>query len=317
VAGAAEGTTAGSTLVTNGFAPYGATLGTTGGTGAAPTAYVYCYTPVIGAAKLASTINNGDGSYNITYSVFLQNYGDTPLATVTATDDLTVTFPTGTTFSIANAPAVVATTTGASATVNAAYNGNAVKTLVTAGTLPIGGSVTVTFTVKIVPPVGTQTYSNSLTTSAAGTTGNANGAVANDTSNNGANPDPAGYGNPNQTSENVATPITIYGQSAMTKTVRNVTTNEATGLTVDNAVPGNQLEYTISFPNATGIGLKSIVVTDAIPAHTTYKSAACGALASGVMACTATLSGSTVTYTVTGTLATGATQTFLLDVTVN
>jgi hypothetical protein len=58
-------------------------------------------------------------------------------------------------------------------------------------------------------------------------------------------------------------------------------------------------------------------VTDVVPTYTTYKSAACGPLAAGVTACTATLSGRTVTFKLTGTLNNGATQTFLLDVTVN
>jgi hypothetical protein len=58
-------------------------------------------------------------------------------------------------------------------------------------------------------------------------------------------------------------------------------------------------------------------VTDVVPAHTSYKSATCGTLAAGVTACAATLSGTTVTFKLTGSLLNSATQTFLLDVTVN
>ena len=314
--GGAEGLSQGETAVTQNFTAYGATEGATGASGAA-TALTYCYTPVVGAAKAASVTNNGNGTYTVTYAVVLQNYGDTPLTALTATDPLGTTFPSGTTFSISTAPSVTSASTGASATVNASFNGSSNQTVVSAGTLPVGGTLTVSFGVLIRPPVGSQTYSNSLTASANGTTGNANGYATTDLSNSGTNPDPAGLGQPNQTSENVATPITVTGQPSLQKTVRNVTTGEATGLTSDTAVPGNQLEYTLSFTNGTGGALSAFSVTDTVPTNTTYKSAACGALAAGVTACTATLSGGVVTWRLTGTLNNGATQTFLLDVTVN
>jgi uncharacterized repeat protein (TIGR01451 family) len=314
--GGTEGLSQGEAAILNGFTPYGATQGATGASGAGALA-AYCYTPVIGAAKAASVVNNGNRTYTVTYAVVLENYGDTPLSTLTATDPLSTTFPSGTTFSIATAPAVTSASTGASATVNASFNGSTNQTLVSAGTLPVGGVVNLTFSVLVTPPVGSQTYSNSLTASANGTTGNANGVATTDLSDNGTNPDPAGLGQPNQTSENVATPITIVGQPTLLKTVRNVTTNEATGLTADTASPGNQLEYTLSFTNGTGGALSSFSVTDAVPANTTYKSAACGALAAGVTACSATVSAGVVTWRLTGTLNNGATQTFLLDVTVN
>jgi len=315
VAGGAEGVTQGPVDVTLGFAPYGATLGATGLAAAAPATFTYCYTPVIGLAKAATVVSNGNGTYDVTYLVTLENYGDTPLGTLGATDPLSTTFPTTTPFTIVTAPAIATSTTGASATVDPNFNGTSDVNLVTGGTLPVGGIVTLTFTAKITPPVGVQTYDNTASGSGVGSTGNAAGVKTADASENGTNPDPAANGNP--AVENVVTPITVTGQPTLKKTVRNVTTGEPAGLTADTAVPGNQLEYTLSFANGTGGALSNFSVTDVVPAYTTYKSATCGPLAAGVTACTATLSGGTVTFKLTGTLDNGATQTFLLDVTVN
>jgi uncharacterized repeat protein (TIGR01451 family) len=317
VAGGTEGQALSPAPQSAAFVPYGATLGATGLSTTAPSSFTYCYTPVIGQAKAAGTpSNNGNGSFTVTYTIVFENYGDTPLSSVVGSDPLASTFTTGT-FSVTTAPAVTATTGSASLTVNSSFNGTTQQNFVTAGSLPIGATATVTFSVTFTPPVGSQTYTNSATATANGTTGNANGVAASDTSDNGSNPDPAGYGNPNQSSENVGTPVTVMGQPVLTKTVRNVTTGEATGLTADTASPGNQLEYTIAFPNGTSAALSNIVVRDTVPANTTYKSSACGALASGVTACSASYSAGVVTYTLTGSLAAGATQTFLLDVTVN
>ncbi len=301
VAGGTEGIldTQAPSYANSGFPPYGATQGATGGTAAAPTSYTYCYTPVIGLAKAATTTtNNGDGTYNITYTVVAENYGDTPLTGATAQDILGNTFPSGTTYTIVTQPAITATTNGATATAATNYDGTAATYLFTAGAFPISdttttpaaSSVTLTFTVKIRPPAGSQTYNNTATTTgnapAAGY-GNANGKTTTDSSENGTNPDPAGDDNP--ASENVVTPVTVIGQSLLSKTVQNITTGEAAGKTSDTASPGNVLQYSIAYSNTTGGALSNFVIKDSIPANTTYVtgSAACPTVPTGVT-CTAT-----------------------------
>jgi uncharacterized repeat protein (TIGR01451 family) len=235
---------------------------------------------------------------------------------------LSTTFPTGTAFTVSTAPAITSISTGSSATVDTGFNGNTDQNLITAGTLALGGTAVLTFSVTITPPVGSQTYNNTAVGSGKGVTGNSSGLTTTDQSQTGTNPDPAGLGNPG--SENTPTTITITGQPTIVKTVRNVTTNEATGLTADTAKPGDQLEYTLSFTNGTGGALSGFVLTDLIPTNTTYKSSACGALAAGITACSAVYSApgtgypnGKVTYTLTGSINNAATQTFLLDVTVN
>jgi uncharacterized repeat protein (TIGR01451 family) len=318
VTGGAEGSIAtNSPSYKAGFPPYGATEGASGGTATAPTAFTYCFTPTIGLAKAATTVtNNGDGTYNITYTVVAENYGDTPLTGATAQDVLTNTFPSGTTYTIVTQPAITGTTNGATATAATNYDGTAATYLFTAGTFPISNStttptassVTLTFTVKIKPPSGSQTYNNSATTTGSAPAtgyGNANSKTTTDTSENGTNPDPAGDGNP--ASENVVTPVTVVGQSLLTKTVQNITTGEAAGLTTDTAKPGNVLQYQIAYSNTTGGALTNFVIKDSIPTNTTYVpgSAACPTVPGGITCTPAytAASGNTaafVTFTFTG-----------------
>jgi uncharacterized repeat protein (TIGR01451 family) len=321
-AGGAEGILA-TTSAFGAFAPYGATLGTAGnGSATGPGSFTYCYTPVLGIAKAASTpVNNGDGTYNVTYTVVLENYGDTPLNTVGAQDVLANTFPTGTTYSIVTEPTTAVVTNGATATADSNWDGTLNTYVINnTGTLPVSNpaaaattsTITTTFTVKIKPPAGSQTYNNVATAGALGSTGNASGVVTTDSSQNGTKPDPAGNGNPG--AENVPTPVTIVGQPLLMKNVQNVTTGEATGLTTDTAVPGNILKYTLSFTNNTGGPLTNYSIKDVIPTNTTYYAtapAACAAFPAG-MTCSAVYTppaGATpgfVTFSLSGT-ATGQT----------
>jgi uncharacterized repeat protein (TIGR01451 family) len=322
VAGGTEGLiSAASPAYKAGFPPYGATLGAAGFSTTAPTSFTYCFTPIIGTAKSASVpVSVGNGVYNVTYTVILENYGDTPLKTIGAEDALTTTFPSPVTYTVTSAPTVTALTNGATATVTAGFNGNPASQdyLVQNATLPVSNpasaattsTITIVFTVQISGvPTGSHTYNNSVTSGAFGVTGNSNGVEVLDSSDNGTNPDPGGTGNPNSTAENVPTPITVFGPIPFSKTVQNITTGEAAGLTADTAVPGNILKYTLSFTNNTGGFLTGYSIKDVIPTNTTYYAttpAACSTVPAG-LTCTAVYTppaGTTagfVTFTVSGT----------------
>jgi hypothetical protein len=320
VAGGGEGfISTASPAAQAGFLPYGGTLGTAGFSTTAPTSFTYCFTPILGVAKSASVpVAVGNGVYNVTYTVLFENYGDTPLRTIGAQDALTTTFPSPVTYTVTSQPTVTSTTNGATATPTAGFNGNSQNYLVQNATLPVSNpasastisTFTIVFTVQISGvPTGTQTYNNEVTSGAFGTTGNANGVEVLDGSDNGTNPDPGGTGNPDTAAENVPTPITVFGPIPFTKTVQNITTGEATGLTTDTAVPGNILKYTLSFTNNTGGFLTGYSIKDVIPTNTTYYAttpAACTTVPAG-LTCTATYTppaGTTagfVTFTVSGT----------------
>lgn len=74
---------------------------------------------------------------------------------------------------------------------------------------------------------------------------------------------------------NAASSVVVVANSA-TKTVANITQSSAAGAT-GVAVPGDTLEYTISYTNGTNAGLAGFAFTDVVPANTTYVagSAAC------------------------------------------
>jgi uncharacterized repeat protein (TIGR01451 family) len=346
ITGGVEGTTpqaplsvtsmgASNTGASPGFLAYGATQGTTGYSDTAQTTIANaCQSPVLGAVKSSTVVSNGDRSYTATYTVLLQNYGDSALGSVTASDVLSTTFPSPATYSIAAAPTVSATSGGATATASTTYDGYssaANELLITTGTMPIGSTITITFKVKFLPNAnGSLTYNNQVTANASGTSGTANGIATSYLSNDGNSPCATtaspedGYGT--TTCGNAVTPVTVIGEPTIQKTVQNLTTGEASGLTADTAKPGNTLQYTLSFTNTTGGTLTGVSFKDSVPANTTYVSSACGSLATGITACSATYTppvvgppavAGYVTWTLTGTMANAATQTVTMNVTVN
>jgi uncharacterized repeat protein (TIGR01451 family) len=336
IAGGVEGTTdaplsvtsmgASATGASPGFLAYGATKGYPGLKDTTPTAIANaCQSPVLGAVKSSSVVSNGDRSYTATYTVVLQNYGDSSLGSVTASDVLSAAFPAPATFSIAAAPTVSGTTGGATATANASFDGyssSANELLISSAAMPIGSTITISFKVKFIPNAnGSLTYNNQVSASGTGTSGTANTYTTSYLSNNGNSPcaatasPEAGYGV--TTCGNAVTPTAVIGEPTIQKTVRNLTTNESSGLTADIALPGQTLQYTLSFTNTTGAALTGVSFRDTIPTNTTYVSAACGTLASGITACSAAYAAPIVTWTLTGTLANGATQIVTLNVTVN
>ncbi len=345
IAGGVEGTTdaplsvtstgSGATGASPGFLAYGATQGSAGVSDTVQTTIANaCQSPVLGAVKSATVVSNGDRSYTATYTIVLQNYGDSALGSVTASDVLSTTFPSPASYSIASAPTVSGTTGGATATASTTYDGYssaANELLITTGTMPIGSTITITFKVKFLPNSnGSLTYNNQVTASASGTSGTANGITTSYLSNDGNTPCATtaspedGYGTTG--CANAVTPLTVIGEPTIMKTVQNLTTGESSGLTSDTAKPGNVLQYTLSFTNTTGGTLTGVSFKDSIPANTTYVSSACGSLATGITACSATYTAPVVgppavagyvTWTLTGTMANAATQTVTMNVTVN
>ncbi len=72
--------------------------------------------------------------------------------------------------------------------------------------------------------------------------------------------------------------------NSVTKTVANVTQNTAPTQSSDQALPGNTLEYVLSYTNNTNAALGGFRLSDTIPPNTTYvvSSAACVATPSGL-----------------------------------
>jgi uncharacterized repeat protein (TIGR01451 family) len=169
--------------------------------------------PVLGVAKnVATTVNNGDGTYTVNYLLTLENLGNVPLSYIQVNENLATTF--------AGATVVSASATSATFNVNAGFNGSSVTTVLdnaTPNTLAIGATGTVTVTVTIRPGSNLGPYNNTATASAfspddvaaPGFNPTISSPSTTDDSTSGTNPDPDGDGNPDEPTENTATPLTF------------------------------------------------------------------------------------------------------------
>ncbi len=147
---------------------------------------------IIGVAKeVTSVVDNNDGTFNITYSVVVENLGETTLSNVQLDDDLIAPGNgiTSNTFSAAGGsdPFTIVTppTPTGALTTNAGYDGgNSNSQLLGAGnSLAVGASETLTYTVQVTPGAGS-TLRYDTQVSATGNT--PSGGTTTDISNDGA-----------------------------------------------------------------------------------------------------------------------------------
>ena len=93
----------------------------------------------------------------------------------------------------------------------------------------------------------------------------------------------------------------------LTKTVRNVTKSGVAG-TSNTALPGEVLEYLITYTNNASTAVSTIVISDNTPAFTNFARATCGApLPAAISACAVTTqpamgTAGNVQWTLTGSL---------------
>ena len=275
VAGGANGTTSSTSLTE--FLPNGATSGGAGNTsGIVPT---IPNKACIGIAKTVSNIAVVAGpAYDVTMVVRAVNMGSEQLTNVQVTDNLFSVF--GASYSILAAPVVTFSPGGGTITGNAAFNGNANTNLLNAGTLNIGSTALITFTVHVTAPGSYNNVANGTGTGLITTT------VTNDASQNGINPDPDGDGNPGNNS--VPTPITL---PPVIPTIAKVFAPAAVN-------PGVASTLTITLTNPSGAALTAAAVTDNLPSGlTTVAATAATTCAGGTASQTTTsisLSGGTI-----------------------
>ncbi|MFB6456178.1 gliding motility-associated C-terminal domain-containing protein [Chitinophaga sp. Hz27] len=169
--------------------------------------------PMLGMALSATTpAIQSDGSYNITYTYTLKNYGGIPLTQVQVNSDLATTFASPMTFT-------VSTITATGITSNSAFTGSgANKQLLAAGaTLAPGASATVTVVINLKNNGQYGTFNTQPTATATAGTG-----TVTDLSVNGANPDANGNGVPMD--DQSPTPVTIARPDIeVTKTIASLT----------------------------------------------------------------------------------------------
>lgn len=268
--------------------------------------------PAIGIANAATTLNNGDGSYLVTYTLNVENFSNTPLDNIQVTDDLALTFGGATSFSVQSV-------TSGDFDVNPAYSGtgapgSATQNLLGAGnTLAAGASGTITVTVLVTPGANLGPYTNQA--NASGTT--PLGVLTTDLSSNGPDPDaggdiPANDNDGDPTNTDSPTPV-IFAEVpslGVAKAASAVTT--AAGGTFN-------VTYTVTLENAGDVVLNGVQVTDVLsdtfPAPATFTLVGAPTTTGGLVANTA-FDGTTDTnlLAASSTLAAGTTQTVTFTV---
>ncbi len=109
--------------------------------------------------------------------------------------------------------------------------------------------------------------------------------------------DPSEYGGQTLSSNAVTTTFTAAN---LVKQVANITESLGPGNTV-NGLPGDVLEYTLTFTNHRAFALQSFSISDPIPQYTAYVAASATCVTTpGPLSCAPAQSGGTVTFTYSG-----------------
>ncbi|NOT74996.1 MAG: gliding motility-associated C-terminal domain-containing protein [Cyclobacteriaceae bacterium] len=235
--------------------------------------------PVLGVAKAASTpIVQANGSYHITYTVSLKNMGNVTLNNIQLTDDLNNAFPLPATFIL------IGTNVSGLLVANPSYNGVSDINLITSGSIAVGATQTVTYTVEVQANGSFGPFLNSAI--GKGT----NGAVTyTDISNSGTNPDPNGNGNPGDAGEDIATSVTFSPNM-----IAGVA--KAASLPIAQADGTYKIVYTLQVENLGNYAINNIQVKDflsnAYPAPVTF-TVAPGSATTGTLIINPSYNGST------------------------
>lgn len=214
--------------------------------------------PLLGVAKQLNTVvNNGDGTYDASYTIRVQNLGNLDILNLQVTEDLFGTAES--TFAsvvaapqIVTAPQIVAgTLTG----VNPDFNGNGNKNLLLGTeTLAIGQSVDITFTVRVTPGSQLGPYNNTATATGTSPGGTSVSDDSNDSTNDpNLNTDPDGDGNPNNNS--VATSVNFSEMPL-------IGVAKAAGTPTDNGDRTFTIPYTLVVRNYGDVPLNTLQVTE-------------------------------------------------------
>jgi uncharacterized repeat protein (TIGR01451 family) len=265
-----------------------------------PTPLQVTASPIIGTAKkVSSVVELGNGNFQLTYTITIQNFGNVDLNNVQVTENLSNTFGS-TPFTVNR----VSSPTGNLAP-NNNFNGvNDTNLLTGTDTLAIGETKTIELVVTITPGNNLGPYNNQVEAIAESPAGSTR-----DTSTDGLNPDPDGNGNPNENSNStpldLANPPGTGPRLRLVKRITNATrsgvpiseinfnrvvndpkdiTDDALGwsqlpggllgaINLESETPlqsGDEVEYTIYFLSDGSQEVNNARLCDPIPAGTTF-----------------------------------------------
>ncbi|MCT7984461.1 DUF11 domain-containing protein [Laspinema sp. A4] len=216
--------------------------------------------PLLGVAKQLNTVvNNGDGTYDATYTIRVENLGNLDILNLQVTEDLYGTAES--TFAsavaapqIVTAPQIVA---GTLTEVNPNFNGNGntgdptKDLLAETQTLPVRESINITFTVRVTPGSQLGPYENTAT--ATGTS--PGGTVVSDDSTDDENLDPLAGGDGDPRDTNTPTTVT-FGEMPL------IGVAKAAGTPIDNGDRTFTIPYTLIVRNYGDVPLNTLQVTE-------------------------------------------------------
>jgi len=216
-----------------------------------PTPVSFMQDPQIGLAKrTVQTVLNADGSANVTFEFNLENFGNVNLNNLTLIDNLAATFP-------ASCAVTVMNLTSDDFIVNAGFTGTGNNNMLLAGNdLPVGDKGAVLLTVNVAGCGPTQT---SFTNTATATGTAPSGAITDDVSDNGSDPDPNGDNNPEGVNENDPTPVSFMQDPQIGLAKRNVKT-------VLNADGSADVTFEFNLENFGNVNLNNLTLIDNLAA---------------------------------------------------
>jgi uncharacterized repeat protein (TIGR01451 family) len=266
-----------------------------------PTPLQVTANPTIGVAKSqSSVINQGNGNFQVTFTITLKNLGNIDLNAVQVTENLSNTFgATPFTVNRVSSPSV-------NLTPNTNFNGTTDTNLLS-GTniLAIGETKTIELIVTITPGSNLGPYRNQAEATAV----SPSGTPTRDTSTSGLNPDPDNDGNPTNNNDStpvdLSTPTTTEPRLRLVKRITNATRRGVpiSGINFNNVVDdlndtndnvsgwsqlpgrllgvpslgpetslesGDDVEYTVYFLSDGSLAVKNVRLCDPIPPKTTF-----------------------------------------------
>lgn len=217
-------------------------------------------TPVLGVAKIAGTpLLKPDNTYDIQYTITLENLGNETLTNLKVNDNLDNTFPIPATYSLIGGVSVtgflIPSTT---------FNGSGDTNLLgTGSTLAVGSKQNIVYKVN----VNTHGTNVPFFNSALGS-GDGSGGTSTDVSTNGDDPDPNGNGNPSDPGEDTSTGVALT-PNLVAGIAKNATV-------VQSFADGSyKINYALTVENFGNIAITDITVTDnlsqAFPSPATFE----------------------------------------------
>jgi uncharacterized repeat protein (TIGR01451 family) len=209
-----------------------------------PTPVNFNGVPRIGIAKrVTRVVNNGNGTFTVTYDLNLVDLGNVEIDNIQVTDNLAQTYAGATAFTVNSVTGV-----SGGLVPNPGFNGNTVQTLLTPGqTFAIGGSANLRVVVTVNPGNKLGPY---LNTALVAGTGPGNVPVQ-DTSDDGVNPDPNGNGNPDEAGENDPTPVS-FAENPVLGIAKQI------GTVVNNNDGTFTVPYTVFVSNLGNVALNNV-----------------------------------------------------------